>query len=179
MIKRFIIFLAITCVAQLVSCQDLAEQLEGEIQIAVNDVLTLLDNVPETTPEAVVTPKRVRKRKTTTAPLTCLEKTKEDRDNCFNDIGVIRETCAFSIINEDCDWKCECDTTDAPPIDEPTEEVSLTESEEDSPESEEDSPESEEDSPESPEDSSLVEDKEIKFENCWIKVSGFVRHTRN
>jgi len=103
-----------------------------------------------------------KKRKKPVAEPTCEELLQETKKECYQTVpaGYDPDSCKFNFVeNEDCDWEFICEST--LPV-ESEEKTTTTEG-----------PESSSSSVESCET-----DRKISFNNCFINVDGFVKHSR-
>lgn len=163
MIRRLILVLVIACVIQLRSCEDsgaIEDKTDENLDDTSDPLETEASDTEQETTVAVATRKKVKKVVTSTLPpivQSCEVLLATDMTDCFANIpeGYDSDSCSFLIINERCDWQFICQEI-------------VTEA-----------PQSSETSSESSESDSCEIDKEIKFENCWISINGYVKRTRN
>ena len=119
------------------------------------------ESQPILTDEEAPSDKKVKKkrRKPTAPPPTCEELLVDTKSECYKTVpaGYDPDGCNFSFIeNEDCDWEFICEKVlTEPPTLPPTTQASSSSSAE-----------------------SCETDRKISFNNCFINVDGFVKHSR-
>lgn len=204
MINRLKIILIIACLLPLTSCDSLLEQeaIDEDLQNPLEEPLpdepqfddegndeeyppidegypnpeeeengvdleAPAEEEPDEAAEAPVTIlRKIKRKRTTTKPMprSCEEQLADVKAQCYAEIegDYDDDDCSFIIHDESCAWefRCEVTVTEAPQA-ESSEFSSISSS-----------------SSESACNSCEV-DREIHFENCWIKVNGTVKRTRN